>query len=152
MNADPTTGAVVESPSGFDILTLDIAALDEDWLAQWAPTPRQVAGALVISRAKNLAAPKALDRYRRELRKAERNKAIALGLAISDLRKEFGSRLTMTELKELAIGTNERLIAAMDAYDEAWLMFEYAKDFADAIKTDVTLIQSIAKSQKGEGE
>lgn len=150
MNADPATGEIVETVPGFDIVPLNIAILDEDLIAQWAPTPAQAAGALGMARAKNLAAPKALDHYRRLLAKAERDKKVALGLAVHKLREEYGPRYTMTELRELAYGVDERLKTAMDARDEAWLMFEYAKDFADAIATDVTLLQSITKSLNGE--
>lgn len=148
--ADPATGTVIHTAPGFDVVPLDIAILDEDLLAQWAPSPVQILGALAMSRAKNLSAPAALDEYRRKLKKAERTKNVALGMAVKKLRDEYGPRSTMTELRELAYGTDDRLIAAMDAYDDAWLAFEYAKDFAEAISTDVTLLQSIAKRIGGE--
>jgi hypothetical protein len=150
VNADPQTGAVIEVAPGFDIVPLNIAVLDEALLAQWAPSPAQILGALSMARAKNLSAPSALDEYRKKLKAAEREKKIALGLAVYNLRKEFGQRATMTELRELAYGVDERLMAAVDAHDDAWLAFEYAKDFAEAIERDVTLLQSIAKTMRGE--
>ncbi|KJL49509.1 hypothetical protein RS84_00222 [Microbacterium hydrocarbonoxydans] len=150
IHADPMTGTVVHTAPGFDIVPLDIAMLDEELLAQWAPTPVQIAGALAMARAKNLSAPAALDDYRRKLQRAERSKKVALGMALKKLRDEYGPRYTMTELRELAYGTDQRLIDAMDAHDDAWLAFEYAKDFAEAIERDVSLLQSIAKRVGGE--
>lgn len=150
MNADPTTGTVVSIPAGFDTVPLNIAVLDENWLLQWTPTLPQIVGALAMARAKNLMAPAALDDYRRKLRKAEREKNIAVGLAVHRMREEFGNRPTMTELRDLAFALDDRVIAAADAYDTAWLEYEYAKGFADAVATDVTLLQSIAKKMTGD--
>ncbi len=149
-HVDPASGVLVTIPAGFDIVPLNVAILDEDLLAQWSPTPAQVIGALSIARAKNIAAPGALADYRQKLKDAERERKIALGLAVKKLRDEYGRGATMTELRELAYGVDERLMRAVDAYDEAWLLFEYAKDFAAAVERDVTLLQSIAKSMRGE--
>lgn len=150
VHADPMTGTVVHTAPGFDVVPLDIAILDEDLLAQWAPSPVQIAGALAMARAKNLSAPAALHDYRTKLTRAERVKKVALGMALKKLRDEYGPRYTMTELRELAYGTDQRLKDAVDAYDDAWLAFEYAKDFAEAIERDVSLLQSIAKRVGGE--
>lgn len=150
MNVDPSTGEVIETTPGFDVVPLNIAILDEHTLAQWAPTPGQAAGALGMARVKNLAAPAALAKYRKKLRDADREKKIALGLAVQKLREEYGHKATMTELRELAYGVDERLQKALDDYDDAWLMFEYAKDFAEAIERDVSLLQSITKSLSGD--
>ncbi|KTS09060.1 hypothetical protein [Microbacterium testaceum] len=149
-DADPTTGQVVAIPEGFDTVPLNIAVLDEHWLIQWTPTLPQIIGALSMARAKNLMAPAALDGFRRKLRTAEREKNLAVGLAVHRLREEFGNRPTMTELRDLAYALDDRVIAAAEAYDSAWLEYEYAKDFADAVATDVTLLQSIAKKMKEE--
>lgn len=148
--ADPMTGTIIHTAPGFDVVPLDVAILDEELLAQWAPSPVQIAGALAMARAKNLSAPAALHDYRTKLTKAARNKKVALGIALKKLRDEYGPRYTMTELRELAFGTDQRLIDATDAYDDAWLAFEYAKDFAEAIERDVSLLQSIAKRVGGE--
>ncbi|TDL43861.1 hypothetical protein [Microbacterium oleivorans] len=150
MHNDPASGVLVDIPQGFDIVPLNVAILDEDLLAQWAPTPAQIVGALSIARAKNLAAPGALAEYREKLRAAEKERKIALGLAVHKLRREYGNGATMTELRELAYGADDRLMTAVDAHDDAWLAFEYAKDFAEAVERDVTLLQSIAKSMRGE--
>lgn len=149
MDADPTTGTVVAVPDGFDAVPLNIAVLDEDWLLQWTPTRAQIVGALSIARAKNLAAPGALDGYRRKLSDAKREQKVAIGLAVQRLRIEYGHRVTRTELVDIAHAVDERVIAADDAVDTAWLLFEYAKDFANAIERDVSLVQSIAKAQTG---
>ena len=149
VDADPTTGTVVAVPDGFDAVPLNVAVLDEDWLLQWTPTRAQIVGALSIARAKNLAAPGALDGYRRKLSDAKREQKVAIGLAVQRLRIEHGHRATRTELVDLAHAVDERVIAADDAVDTAWLLFEYAKDFANAIERDVSLIQSIAKAQTG---
>jgi hypothetical protein len=149
-HVDPASGVLLEIPAGFDIVPLNVAMLDEDLLAQWSPTPAQVVGALSIARAKNIAAPAALADYRRKLKVAENEKKVALGLAVQSLRAQYGRGATMTELRELAYGVDARLMRAVDAYDEAWLLFEYAKDFAEAVERDVTLLQSIAKSMRGE--
>jgi hypothetical protein len=148
-DADPTTGAVIAVPEGFDTVPLNVAVLDENWLLQWTPTPAQLVGALSMARAKNLTAPGALDVYRKKLRDAEKEKKIAMGMAMLKLRREYGHRATLAELRDLAFGTDERLIAAADKYDTAWLEFEYAKDFAQSIERDVSLLQSIAKAMKG---
>lgn len=145
VHADPSTGTIIHVAPGFDVVPLDIAILDEELLAQWAPSPIQVAGALAMARAKNLQAPTALNEYRKKLAAAGREKKLALGLAVKKLRDEYGSKPTRTELAELAYGTDDRLIAAVEAYDDAWIAFEYAKDFAEAVERDVSLLQSIAK-------
>ena len=150
IHADPMSGTVVHVAPGFDVVPLDVAMLDEELLAQWAPSPVQIAGALAMARAKNLQAPSALKEYREKLTIAAREKKIALGMAVKKLRDEYGPRYTMTELREFAYGTDERLIKAIEAHDDAWLAFEYAKDFAEAIERDVSLLQSIAKRVGGE--
>ncbi len=149
MDADPTTGTVVAVPDGFDTVPLNVAVLDENWLLQWTPSRAQIVGALSIARAKNLTAPGALDEYRRKLSDAKREQKIALGLAVQRLRAEHGQRVTRSELVDMAHAADERVIAADDAADTAWLLFEYAKDFAQAIERDVSLLQSIAKAQTG---
>lgn len=148
-DADPTTGTVVAIPEGFETVPLHIAALDENWLLQWTPTLPQIVGALAMARAKNLLAPTALKRYRDALRRAERERNIALGLAVHKLRSEYGYKPTMTELHAVARDRDARLIDAEDAVDTAWLELEYAKDFAKAVERDVSLLQSIAKSMIG---
>lgn len=149
MDADPTTGTVVAVPDGFDTVPLNVAVLDENWLLQWTPSRAQIVGALSIARAKNLTAPGALDEYRRKLSDAKREQKIALGLAVQRLRAEHGHRVTRSELVDMAHAADERVIRADDAADTAWLLFEYAKDFAQAIERDVSLLQSIAKAQTG---
>ncbi|MFB7843601.1 hypothetical protein [Microbacterium sp. NPDC056052] len=150
MNVDQSTGEVTDdAPESMELVPLNLAALSEDELLAVLPTPVQAAGALIRARETNARAPRALSRYRGILRKAQRDKKVALGRAVKDLRAEF-PRATLTELRELAYGADERVIAALDAEDDAWLAFEYAKDFAAAIQEDIEILRSLNANFRGE--
>lgn len=152
MNIDPGTGEVLtdsDAPAEMEIVPLNLAALDENALLAMFPSPVQAAGALIWAREANSRAPKALSGYRRALRKAQRDKKIALGRAVKDLREDF-PRATLTELRELAYGADDRVISTLDAEDDAWLEFEYAKDYAAAIKEDIDILRSINANLRGE--
>lgn len=152
MNTDPMTGGVLETDAvaeSMELVPLNLAALDEAALLAMFPTPVQAAGALIWARATLSRAPKALSDYRTKLRKAQRDKKIAIGRAVKNLREEF-PRATLTELRDLAYGADDRVIAALDAEDDAWLEFEYAKDYAVAIKEDIEILRSINANFRGE--
>ncbi|MGU3424007.1 hypothetical protein ACLBWV_03655 [Microbacterium paraoxydans] len=155
MTVNFETGEVVdeieaaENVGGMELVPLNLAALDESALLAMFPTPVQAAGALIWARQANNRAPKALSDYRRALRKAQRDKKIALGLAVKDMRVEY-PRATLTELREIAYGADDRVIRALDAEDDAWLEFEYAKDYAAAIKEDIEILRSINANFRGE--
>lgn len=152
MNTDPTTGEVLETDEvaeSMELVPLNLAALDETALLAMFPTPVQAAGALIWARQANNRAPKALATYRAKLRRAQRDKKIAVGLAVKALREDF-PRATLTELRELAYGADDRVIRSLDAEDDAWLAFEYAKDFAAAVKEDIELLRSINANFRGE--
>lgn len=148
MNVNPMTGEVVESPELMDLVPLNPAAIDENEIAHLIPTPAQVQGALALARTKNAQAPAALDEYRRRLQKAERKLTVAVAMEVKALRADF-PRATMSELKGLAYA-DTRVSAAADDRDTAWLLFEYAKDFAKAIGTDIELLRSINANLRGE--
>ena len=147
-DVDPVTGEIIDAPENMELVPLNLAALDEDALAHLLPTPGQIHGALLIARGKNAKAPSVLSKYRGALRKAETNLKIQLGLAVKLLREDF-PRATLTELRDLAYG-DDRVRAAVDHRDDAWLMFEYAKDFAGMIAEDIEILRSINKNLRGE--
>ncbi|PRB09248.1 hypothetical protein CQ047_11255 [Microbacterium sp. MYb72] len=144
-----TQSEVDEVAERMELVPLELAGLDEADLLAMFPTPVQAAGALVWARATNANAPRALNEYRKKLRKAQRDKKIAVGRAVKELRAEL-PRATLTELRELAYGADDRVIAALDAEDDAWLAYEYAKDYAAAIKEDIEILRSINANFRGE--
>lgn len=147
-DVDPVTGEIIESPESMELVPLNLAALDEDALAHLLPTPGQIHAALIIARGKNAKAPSVLSKYRGKLKRAETNLKIQLGLAVKLLREDF-PRATLTELRDLAY-SDDRVRAAVDARDDAWLMFEYAKDFAGMIAEDIEILRSINKNLRSE--
>ncbi len=153
MNLNPLTGEVdgPETVPGTDVelVPLNLAAMDEDALLALFPTPVQAAGALVHARAVARRAPAALAKYRAELRTAERELRIALGLAVQDLRSKF-PRAPLTELRDVAHGADERTQAAQEAVDTAWLLLEYARDFDRAIGRDIDILRSLNANLRGE--
>ncbi|HWU47804.1 MAG TPA: hypothetical protein VN133_13690 [Humibacter sp.] len=147
---NPDTGEVVEAPGAdVDLVTLDLAGLNEEALLAMFPTPIQAAGALLKARAVARRAPQALKKYRGELLKAERDLKVALGMAIRDLRDEY-PKATVTELRDIAHGTSGRVRDAQDARDTAWLMLEYARDFDRAIGRDIDILRSLNANFRGE--
>ncbi|MCC4906938.1 hypothetical protein [Microbacterium sp. cx-59] len=147
-DVDPVTGEVIEAPENMELVPLNLAALDEDAIAHLLPTPGQIHAALIIARGKNAKAPSVLSKYRGKLKRAETTLKIQLGLAVKLLREDF-PRATLTELRDLAYG-DDRVRAAVDARDDAWLMFEYAKDFAAMIGEDIEILRSINKNLRSE--
>lgn len=147
-DVDPVTGEVIDSPENMELVPLNLAAIDEEQLQALLPTPGQIHGALIIARGKNAKAPAVLATYRAKLKKAETDLKVALGLAVQLLREDF-PRATLTELRDLAYG-DDRVRAAVDRRDDAWLMFEYAKDFARMIAEDIEILRSINKNLRGE--
>lgn len=147
-DVDPVTGEVIEAPAHMELVPLNLAGLDEDALAQLLPTPGQLHAALIIARGKNAKAPSVLAKYRKELRQAENDLAVQRGIAVKNLRDEF-PRATLTELRELA-HVEDRVRMAVDRRDEAWLLFEYAKDFARMIGEDIEVLRSLNKNLRGE--
>jgi hypothetical protein len=145
---DPVTGEVIDTPENMELVPLNLAALDEHAIAHLLPTPGQIHAALIIARGKNAKAPAVLSQYRGKLKKAETTLKIQLGLAVKLLREDF-PRATLTELRDLAY-SDERVRAAVDARDDAWLMFEYAKDFAGMIAEDIEILRSINKNLRSE--
>ncbi|MDI9889939.1 hypothetical protein [Microbacterium sp. IEGM 1404] len=145
---DPVTGEVIESPDDMELVPLNLAALDEDALAQLLPTPGQLHAALIIARGKNAKAPSVIARYRGSLKRAETDLKVQLGIAVKTLREDF-PRATLTELRDLAYG-EDRVRTAVDRRDDAWLLFEYAKDFARMIGEDIEVLRSLNKNLRPE--
>lgn len=147
-NVDPVTGEVIDSPEQMELVPLNLAALDEDALAQMLPTPGQLHAALIIARGKNAKAPSVIADYRAKLRRAENDLAVARGLAVKSLREDF-PRATLTELRDIA-QSEDRVREAVDRRDDAWLLFEYAKDFARMIGEDIEILRSLNKNLRSE--
>jgi hypothetical protein len=137
---DPITGEVVDEPS-MELVPLNLAALDEDELIAMFPTPIQAAGALLHARHVNARAPHALNEYRTALVKAENMLRLALAKTVRDLATEY-PRATLTERKLLAV-EDERMKTAQDERDTAWLLFEFARDYAKAIAQDIEVLRSL---------
>lgn len=137
---DPITGEVIDSP-GMELVPLNLAALAEDELLALFPTPVQAAGALIRARAANARIPGALNEYRGKFRAAENAHKLALAKAVRDLAVEF-PRATLTERRMLAV-EDERVKAAQDDLDTAWLLFEFARDKAKAVTEDIDILRSI---------
>ena len=148
MNVDPVTGEVEESP-GVDLVPLNLAGLDEAELLALFPTPVQCAGALIKARAMVARAPAVLNEYRTALTVAERDLTIAVAKGARDLLAEY-PRMPMTERRDLARATDERLLAAQEARDTAWLLLQYAKDKKDALFEDVGILRSLNANFRGE--
>jgi hypothetical protein len=137
---DPITGEVTEQP-GMELVPLNLAALSEDDLLAMFPTPIQAAGALLHARAVNARAPHALNEYRGKLRSAERDLQLATAKTVRDLAGTF-PRATLTERKMLAV-EDERVRAAQDEFDTAWLLYEFARDYAKSIAQDIEILRSV---------
>jgi hypothetical protein len=143
VNIDENTGEVFDdAPEPMAVVPLNLAELNEDQLAQLIPTPAQAAAALGYARAVAARAPAALNRYRRELRTAERELTIALALGAEKV-LEIYPRMAMTERRDIARATDARVKAAQDAVDTAWLTLEYARDYDRAIGRDIDILRSL---------
>lgn len=140
MTLDPITGELVDEAS-MELVPLNLSALSEDELLALLPTPIQAAGALVKAREVNARAPHALNAYRTALRTAERKLQIATALAVRDLAVEF-PRTTLTERRMVAVA-EDAVKAAQDEYDTAWLLYEFARDYAKAIAQDIEVLRSL---------
>lgn len=148
MNVHPLTGEVDESP-GVELVPLNLAALSEDELLAMFPTPVQCAGALIHARAMVARAPRVLNEYRTALAKAERDLTIAVAKGARDLLAEY-PRMPMTERRDLARATDDKVLAAQEARDTAWLLLQYAKDKKDSLFEDVGILRSLNANFRGE--
>lgn len=145
MNVDPVNGDVLDDePAGMELVPLNIAGLNEDEIAARFPTPAQAMAALLQARATIAKAPGALNTYRGQLRRAQRDSRLAIAVVVKALRDEY-PKATLSELRDFAL-VDDRVKAAIDAEDTAWLLFEYAKDFATAVYEDVEVLRSINKN------
>lgn len=148
--ANPDTGEVVDSPGAdVELVTLNLASLDEEELLRLFPTPVQAAGALIRAREAARRAPAALDTYRRRLKVAERDLVIAIAKGARDLLDEY-PRMLITERRDLARATDQRVLDAVEARDEAWLLFEYARDWDRALGRDIDILRSLNANFRGE--
>jgi len=145
--ADERTGEIAES-SVLELVPLNLAALDEDALLALFPTEIQAAGALIRAREASSRVPAALNARREELRVAERDLTVQLGLAVRDLSEEM-PRATLTERRLIAV-TTEKVRAAQERRDDAWLLFEYTRDWERAIARDVDILRSLNANFRGE--
>ena len=150
---DPATGEVEEAETfpGTDagMVPLNLAALSEEELLAKFPTPVQVAGALLHARDVNRRAPAAIDRFRTELRAAEKELRIATALAAEQLLQLY-PRMPMAERRDLAKAIDDRAVAAQDAVDTAYLQLEYAKDYAAANARDIDILRSLNANMRAE--
>lgn len=139
-DVNPITGEVSEGKE-IGLVPLNLAAMSEEALLELFPSPIQAAGALIRARETAARAPRALSMYRTELKKAERTLKVELALAMRRLATEF-PRSTMTERKILA-ASDEKVRAAQDVHDDAWLLLEYARDYDRAIGRDIDILRSL---------
>jgi hypothetical protein len=150
---NPITGEVedVETVPGTDVslVPLNLAGLDEDAVLAMFPSPAQAAGALLYARAVARKAPAALNEYRTNLKKAEKDLAIALALGAENLLSIY-PRMPMTERRDLARAIDDKVKAAEEARDTAWLLLEYARDYDRAIGRDIDILRSLNANFRGE--
>ncbi|ABR10446.1 MULTISPECIES: hypothetical protein [Bacteria] len=151
MSVNFTTGEIEEDerPAELDLVPLNLAELSEDQLLAMLPTPVQCAGALQYARQVARRAPKALDSLRTKLKAAERELTIALAIGARDMLATY-PRLPMTERRDLARATDDRVRTAQEAVDEAWLLLEYARDYDRAIGRDIDILRSLNANFRGE--
>jgi len=145
--ADERTGEIAET-TVLELVPLNLAALDEDALLALFPSEIQAAGALIRAREASSRVPAALNARREELRVAERDLMVQLGLAVRDLAAEM-PRATLTERRLIAV-TTEKVRAAQERRDDAWLLFEYTRDWERAIDRDVDILRSLNANFRGE--
>jgi len=151
MNVNPITGEVVDETPATDIelVPLNLATLDEETILAMFPTPTQAAGALLYARQVAARAPAALNKYRTALKKADKDLTIAVALGAERLLETY-ARMPMTERRDLARATDEKVIAAETARDTAWLLLEYARDFDRAVGRDIDILRSLNANLRGE--
>ncbi len=143
---DPATGEVLERP--LEVVAVDIAALDEQELAQLFPSPVQAAGALLKARQAVARAPYALRQAKDALKAAERDLKIAIARTTLELADQYPN-LAVSERTRLA-EADTRVIEAREAHDVAWLALEYAKDWNTALGRDVELLRSVNANMRAE--
>lgn len=152
MNINPNTGEVVEedeTAAEIELVPLNLADLSEEEILRMLPTPVQCAGALQYARQVTARAPKALNKLRNALTKREQELTIALAMGARDLLAEY-PRMPMTERRDLARATDDRVRAAQEARDDAWLLLEYARDYDRAIGRDIDILRSLNANFRGE--
>lgn len=152
MTVNIGTGEVTEdgaAAAGMDMVPLNLAALSEDELLAMLPTPVQCAGALQYARQVAARAPKALNELRTTLTARERELTIAVAIGARDLLTEY-PRLPMSERRDIARATDDRVSAAQEARDTAWLLLEYARDYDRAIGRDIDILRSLNANMRGE--
>lgn len=143
---DPMTGEVVQRP--LEVVAVDIAALDEQELAQLFPTPVQAAGALLKARQAVARAPYALRKAKEKLRAAERDLKLAIARATLELAEQFQG-MSVSERSKLA-EADARVVDARETADMAWIELEYAKDWDRALGRDVELLRSVNANMRAE--
>lgn len=152
-DVNPITGEVEEPEHipGTDtaLVPLNLSAMSEEELLALFPSPVQAAGALMYARDVARRAPAALDRYRRKLKVAERDLKIAVALGAEKILETY-PRMPMTERRDLAHATDDRVKAAQLAADTAWLEMEYARDFDRMIGRDIDILRSLNANLRGE--
>ena len=143
---DPMTGEVVQRP--LEVVAVDLAALDEQELAQLFPTPVQAAGALLKARQAVARAPYALRKAKEKLRAAERDLKLAIARATLELAEQF-QNMSVSERSKLA-EADARVVDARETADMAWIELEYAKDWDRALGRDVELLRSVNANMRAE--
>lgn len=146
--ADADTGDVFDPSSEVELVTLNLAAMDEDELISLFPTPVQATGALLKARDAARRAPMVLNEHRAALRAAERNLSLVVAKTVLRLKDDF-PKSTITERKMLS-ELDEGVRDAMDHVDVAWLLLEYAKDQAKAVQQDIDILRSINANMRDE--
>lgn len=149
MNVDESTGEVLEPGTDVELVTLNLAGMNEAELLALFPTPVQCAGALLKARAAVTRAPAVLNEYRTALAARERDLTIALAKAARDLLADY-PRMPMTERRDLARAESSAVREAQEARDTAWLLMQYAKDRKDSLFEDIGILRSLNANFRGE--
>ncbi|MDN3309587.1 hypothetical protein QWJ90_01445 [Microbacterium oryzae] len=141
---DPRTGEISEEETA--LVPLNISGLNEDEILQLLPTPRQVAGAMLIARERLAKAPAALDTLSGELKKAKRDLIVARALAFSRYRSEGWS---LGDARAL-VDSDEKVSAAREAADDAELRLEYGRELRKTLDKDIDLLRSLNANYRAE--
>lgn len=141
---DAATGEVLDDDRA--LVPLDLQRLDEDELIALLPSPVQVAGAMMIARDRLARAPKALEDLSADLKRAKRDLTVARALAFARYRDE---KWSVGDAREL-VNSDEKVIAAREAADEAELRLEYGRELRKTLDKDIDLLRSLNANYRAE--
>lgn len=145
---NPVTGEVEEMEPGsvVEMVPLDLANLSEDELLKMFPSPVQVAGALMIARARIGRAPAVLKDLSAAVKAAKRDLLITRGKSYRAARE---AGFNITDARAYA-QFDDPVIEAQEAVDDAELALEYGRDMRKSLTTDVDILRSLNANARSE--